>query len=96
VFAQRRENKESLIGQVGYRVCDADVALVFRVMPAHGNTVVERMFVAYRSTGSTDRSVKHVGDVDALARPGGLEPPASSLEGICSIQLSYGRMTVQC
>jgi hypothetical protein len=24
-------------------------------------------------------------------RPGGLEPPAHSLEGCCSIQLSYGR-----
>ena len=24
-------------------------------------------------------------------RPGGLEPPTHSLEGCCSIQLSYGR-----
>ena len=26
-----------------------------------------------------------------MARPGGLEPPTTSLEGTCSIQLSYGR-----
>ena len=26
----------------------------------------------------------------ALATPGGLEPPTNSLEGCCSIQLSYG------
>ena len=25
-----------------------------------------------------------------LATPGGLEPPTNSLEGCCSIQLSYG------
>ena len=25
-------------------------------------------------------------------RPGGLEPPTHSLEGCCSIQLSYGRV----
>lgn len=28
-----------------------------------------------------------------LARPGGFEPPAKSLEGSCSIHLSYGRVT---
>ena len=28
-----------------------------------------------------------------LARPAGLEPAAPSLEGSCSIQLSYGRVT---
>ena len=27
-----------------------------------------------------------------LARPGGFEPPAKSLEGSCSFQLSYGRV----
>ena len=26
----------------------------------------------------------------AVATPGGLEPPTNSLEGCCSIQLSYG------
>jgi hypothetical protein len=28
-----------------------------------------------------------------LARPAGLEPAATGLEGRCSIQLSYGRVT---
>ena len=28
-----------------------------------------------------------------VARPAGLEPAAPSLEGSCSIQLSYGRLT---
>ena len=27
-----------------------------------------------------------------MARPGGVEPPAKSLEGSCSVHLSYGRM----
>ena len=27
-------------------------------------------------------------------RPGGFEPPAHSLEGCCSIQLSYGRLSL--
>ncbi len=27
-----------------------------------------------------------------MARPGGFEPPATGLEGRCSIQLSYGRV----
>ncbi len=32
------------------------------------------------------------GGVDRLARPGGFEPPAKSLEGSCSVHLSYGRV----
>ena len=29
-----------------------------------------------------------------MVRPGGLEPPTDSLEGCCSIQLSYWRFTL--
>ena len=32
-------------------------------------------------------------DRSAMVRPAGLEPAATRLEGGCSIQLSYGRLT---
>lgn len=32
---------------------------------------------------------------DLMARPAGLEPATTRLEGGCSIQLSYGRLTVR-
>ena len=38
--------------------------------------------------GATD-TVQHTGNV--AMRPGGFEPPTNSLEGCCSIHLSYGR-----
>ena len=31
---------------------------------------------------------------DGLVRPEGVEPPTHSFEGCCSIQLSYGRMSL--
>ncbi len=37
---------------------------------------------------SYEEIIKNVGFSMSLARPGGLEPPAHSLEGCCSIQLS--------
>ena len=45
-------------------------------------------------------TVQHTGNV--AMRPGGFEPPTNSLEGCCSIHLSYGRaivlqqLTAQC
>src|SRR3954447_16484279 len=39
---------------------------------------------------SVCRAPSHV--VSEMARPAGLEPAAPSLEGSCSIQLSYGRL----
>ena len=37
-------------------------------------------------------TVRHPGNV--AMRPGGFEPPTNSLEGCCSIHLSYGRAIV--
>ena len=34
-------------------------------------------------------TVRHTGNV--AMRPGGFEPPTNSLEGCCSVHLSYGR-----
>ncbi len=43
-------------------------------------------------TTSPFRLLEHMkGGIESLARPAGFEPAASSLEGSCSIQLSYGR-----
>src|SRR6185312_2774371 len=39
--------------------------------------------------GKKDRAHEHLQE---LARPAGFEPATSSLEGSCSIQLSYGRV----
>jgi hypothetical protein len=59
--------------------------------------------VGLAGSGESDRSISvHFGGISArlkseccdlasLARPAGLEPAAPSLEGSCSIQLSYGR-----
>lgn len=35
-------------------------------------------------------------EIMELARPEGFEPPTTSLEGKCSIHLSYGRIKIRC
>ncbi len=46
----------------------------------------------FTSVATTTARFKHP-DRSAMVRPAGLEPAATRLEGGCSIQLSYGRLT---
>jgi hypothetical protein len=41
------------------------------------------------------RRVRYQSAINEMARPAGLEPATIRLEGGCSIQLSYGRLTVR-
>ena len=62
---------------------------------AHGESAARRRERQGRHEGdraegeaATD-TVQHTGNV--AMRPGGFEPPTNSLEGCCSVHLSYGR-----
>ena len=62
---------------------------------AHGESAARRRKRQGRHEGdraergaATD-ATRHTGNV--AMRPGGFEPPTNSLEGCCSIHLSYGR-----
>ncbi len=65
---------------------------------AHGESAAREGDRSH-SKAATD-AVQHAGNV--AMRPGGFEPPTNSLEGCCSIHLSYGRaivlqqLTAQC
>ncbi len=73
---------------------------------AHGESAARRRERDGRHEGDRPESkvathmVQHTGNV--AMRPGGFEPPTNSLEGCCSIHLSYGRaivlqqLTAQC
>ena len=62
---------------------------------AHGESAARRHERHSRHEGDRPESkvathmVQHTGNV--AMRPGGFEPPTNSLEGCCSIHLSYGR-----
>ena len=62
---------------------------------AHGESAARRREGHGRHEGDRSHSkaatdaVQHAGNV--AMRPGGFEPPTNSLEGCCSIHLSYGR-----
>ena len=42
--------------------------------------------------GEQERAALYFAEIAKLATPGGFEPPTFSLEGCCSIQLSYGAL----
>ena len=62
---------------------------------AHGECAARRREEHGRREGDradgkvATHTVQHAGNV--AMRPGGFEPPTNSLEGCCSIHLSYGR-----
>ena len=62
---------------------------------AHGESAARRRERHGRHEGNraegevATHTVQHAGNV--AMRPGGFEPPTNSLEGCCSIHLSYGR-----
>src|SRR2546430_8578578 len=66
---------------------------------AHGESAARRRERQGRHEGDRPESeaatdtVQHTGNV--AMRPGGFEPPTNSLEGCCSIHLSYGRAIAQ-
>src|SRR3954447_8157760 len=55
--------------------------------------VQEREVIARAGGCLTDSRQSFTSKLREMATPGGLEPPTFSLEGCCSIQLSYGALS---
>ena len=90
VLAECRENDEPLVGQIGDRVRDADIALVFRVMSPHNyqntrlperdrSTLGLRLAPVAQWTEQVTSNDKVAGSSPAGGAPFGSDPPASRI-----------------